>query len=512
VPGEGGIRFGPYVLQRRIARGGMAEVFLAQQRGLESAGRRVAVKRILPQLASAPDFIQMFLGEARLAAQLSHPNIVHIYDVGKVDADYFIAMEYVDGVHAGQIFRRADADRLSPAMVARIGADAAAALHHAHELRAPGGQRLGLVHRDVSPANLMVSFDGVVKLCDFGIAAAIELGDRQPTSLGLVTGKYAYMSPEQTAGATPDGRSDVYALAIVLWELLAGKVLVPRGDPAWAMRAILSGNLTPIARAAPWTPAPLAEAITWALETRRERRATAAQLAHALEAFIKSSPEIATPMQLGGWLRARFPREPAEPSGAEAMDDAMAASVEAAEPAEPPPLHESRPVAQQRMSPMLGVPAMPPRVPPMSPAVRIAMLALGMCALALLSFAVVFAMRRSRPSSTGHAAALVPRDASADAPPPRGAPLAPDAATDAPAADATPVEAHGGLPAGKLTVHTRQRCEAIVDARRHLPTPIVELELRPGPHKLVLTCGRRSLTRSVTIAPGKTTELSLAPR
>ncbi|HEX7836801.1 MAG TPA: serine/threonine-protein kinase, partial [Kofleriaceae bacterium] len=289
MPAEGGIRFGPYVLQRRIARGGMAEVFLAQQRGLEGAGRRVAIKRILPQLANAPDFIQMFLDEAKLAAQLSHPNIVHIYDFGKVDADYFIAMEYVDGVHAGQVFRRANTDRLSPAMVARIGADAAAALHHAHELRAPGGQPLGLVHRDLSPANLMVSFDGVVKLCP-----------------GLVKGKNAYMSPEQTAGAALDGRSDVYALGIVLWELLAGTVLVPHGDPAWAMRAIRSDNLTPITRAAPWTPAPLAEAITWALATRREQRATAAQLAHTLEAFIKSSPEIATPMQLGSWLRARF--------------------------------------------------------------------------------------------------------------------------------------------------------------------------------------------------------------
>src|SRR4051812_37134862 len=151
----------------------MAEVFLAQQRGFEGFDRRVAVKRILPHLADAPDFIKMFLGEAKLAAQLSHPNIVHIYDFGKVDADYFIAMEYVDGVHAGQLFKRSsETDRLSPTMVARLGADAATGLHYAHELRAPNGKPVGLVHRDVSPANLMVSFDGVVKLCDFGIAKA----------------------------------------------------------------------------------------------------------------------------------------------------------------------------------------------------------------------------------------------------------------------------------------------------------------------------------------------------
>src|SRR5947207_2764790 len=137
VPADGGIRFGHYLLLRRIARGGMAEVFLAQQRGLEGFDRRVAVKRILPHLVDSPDFVKMFLGEAKLAAQLSHPNIVHIYEFGKVESDYFIAMEFVDGVHAGQLFKQPPADRLPPTMVARIGADAAAALHYAHELRAP---------------------------------------------------------------------------------------------------------------------------------------------------------------------------------------------------------------------------------------------------------------------------------------------------------------------------------------------------------------------------------------
>ena len=325
MPGEGaGAPFGQYVLLRRLARGGMAEVFLAQQHGLEGFDRRVAVKRILPHLVDAPHFIKMFLGEAKLAAQLTHPNIVHIYDFGKVEADYFIAMEYVDGVHAGDLFTHGDdRDRLSPTMIARIGADAATALHYAHELRTPTGQRVGLVHRDVSPANLMISFDGVVKLCDFGIAKAAAISD-QLTNPGTVKGKYGYMSPEQTTGIPLDGRSDVYSLAIVLWELLAGKTIVPRGDAVDAMRRIRDGKLTPIAEAAPWTPEPLARAITWALETRRERRPTAMQLAQALEAFIKSSPELATPMQVGVWLRNRFPPDPTGetdtvPEGTEAV-------------------------------------------------------------------------------------------------------------------------------------------------------------------------------------------------
>src|SRR5947207_9166953 len=123
MPADGGIRFGTYVLLRRIARGGMAEVFLAQQRGLEGFDRRVAVKRILPHLADAPDFVKMFLGEARLAAQLTHPNIVHIYDFGKVEHDYFITMEYVEGVHAGQVFKTGEQGReikMTPTLIARI--------------------------------------------------------------------------------------------------------------------------------------------------------------------------------------------------------------------------------------------------------------------------------------------------------------------------------------------------------------------------------------------------------
>nr|HEX4315884.1 protein kinase [Kofleriaceae bacterium] len=310
---EAGIKFGQYVLLRRIARGGMAEVFLAQQRGLEGFDRRVAVKRILPHLADSPDFVKMFLGEARLAAQLTHPNVVHIYDFGKVDGDYFIAMEYVDGVHAGQLFKLGERgtprpERLPPTLVARIGADAASALYYAHELRGPSGKPLGLVHRDVSPANLMVSFDGTVKLCDFGIAKAAALSD-QLTNPGQVKGKYAYMSPEQTVAAPLDGRSDVFSLAIVLWELLAGKTIVPRGDTVEAMRAIRDGKLERLDHAAPGTPKPLVEALQWALETRRDKRATASDLAQALEGVIKSSPELATPMHLAMWLRPRVSRE-----------------------------------------------------------------------------------------------------------------------------------------------------------------------------------------------------------
>jgi serine/threonine-protein kinase len=304
---QGGIPFGHFVLHKRLARGGMAEVFLARQRGLEGFDRRVAVKRILPHLSVRDDFVQMFLDEARLAARLSHPNIVHIYEFGKVDDDYFIAMEYVDGVHAGQLIKRAQDERLPPVLVARIGADAASALAYAHRLEDADGRRLEVVHRDISPQNLMISFDGVVKLVDFGIAKAAASAS-EATQPGVVKGKYAYMSPEQTVGKPLDGRSDVFSLALVLWELLAGRNVVDRGDPADGMRAIRDGRFPPIEQVAPGVPAPLAAAIGHALEVRRDDRSTAAELGVALEAYIKASPDLATAMQLSEWIRARFGR------------------------------------------------------------------------------------------------------------------------------------------------------------------------------------------------------------
>ena len=301
-----GIKFGHFTLGKRLARGGMAEVFLARQRGPEGFDRRVAVKRILPHLAETADFVRMFLSEARLAARLSHPNIVHIYELGQVDGDFFIAMEYVDGIHAGQLIAHAEREPLPPELVARLGADAAAALAYAHRLEDADGSPLALVHRDVSPHNLMVSFDGVTKLVDFGIAkAAIKADETRP---GVVKGKYAYMSPEQTVGRPLDGRSDVFSLGVVLWELLAARTIVDRGDVVEAMKVIRDGRWQPIEQAAPRTPPALAKAVGWALAHKRDARATAAQLQAALEAFIKSSPQLATPADLAEWIRPRFAR------------------------------------------------------------------------------------------------------------------------------------------------------------------------------------------------------------
>ena len=316
----GGIPFGHFTLGKRLARGGMAEVFLARQRGPEGFDRRVAVKRILPHLADAADFVRMFLDEARLAARLSHPNIVHIYELGSVAGDYFIAMEYVDGIHAGQLITHAETEPVPPELVARIGADAAGALAHAHRLTDADGRPLQLVHRDVSPQNIMVSSDGIVKLVDFGIAKAASKAEE--TRPGVVKGKYAYMSPEQTTGKQLDGRSDVFSLGVVLWEILAGRHIVERGDVVEAMKTMRDGRFKAIRDVAPRTPKALADAIGRALTLRKDDRPTATQLQVMLEEYLKGAPRLATPVQLAEWIQPRFPRgqladEPAatEPPG-----------------------------------------------------------------------------------------------------------------------------------------------------------------------------------------------------
>ena len=303
---DAGIPFGSYLLLKRLARGGMAEVFLARESGPGGFERKVALKRILPHLVDTPDFVRMFLDEARLAGRLTHPNIVHIYEFGQVDEHYFIAMEFVDGVHAGTLIERGAYEKMPAALVARIGADACAGLNYAHNIKGNDNLPLQLVHRDVSPPNLMISQDGVVKLVDFGIAKAVSTVEK--TQPGIVKGKFAYMSPEQTMGMKLDGKSDVFSLTLVLWELLAGRVAVDRADPVAAMTAIRDGQLPSIRDARPDIAPKLAAALEAALAVEPEDRLSAAELGNAFEGYIKSSPELGTSMQLSEWIRQRFGR------------------------------------------------------------------------------------------------------------------------------------------------------------------------------------------------------------
>jgi TonB family protein len=220
-----GTSFGQYVLLEKIATGGMAEVWKARMRGVEGFQKIVAIKKILPHLSDNQDFIEMFIDEAKLAAQLNHNNIIHIYDLGKIQSSYYIAMEYIDGHDLKTILKRGE-ERDTPMTVETalfVASKVAAALDYAHRKHDFEGKEMGLVHRDVSPQNVLISQEGDIKLCDFGIAKAASKASH--TQAGALKGKLQYMSPEQAWGRSIDKRSDIFALATVLFEMLTGRKL-----------------------------------------------------------------------------------------------------------------------------------------------------------------------------------------------------------------------------------------------------------------------------------------------
>ncbi|HEY4244570.1 MAG TPA: serine/threonine-protein kinase [Kofleriaceae bacterium] len=229
-----------YQILGKLASGGMAEIFLARGESVAGVGRYCVLKRVIRERAKDTQFVRMFLDEARLASQLQHPNIAAVYDIGKLGDSYFFTMEYVHGETVRALIHRAHGLRrpIPLAVALSIAAGAAAGLHHAHERNGPAGKPLGIVHRDVSPSNLMVSFEGNVKLVDFGVAKAADRATE--TRSGTVKGKISYLSPEQCKGGDIDRRSDLYSLGIVLWELLAVDRLYKRQSDFENMSAIVN--------------------------------------------------------------------------------------------------------------------------------------------------------------------------------------------------------------------------------------------------------------------------------
>ncbi|MGH9856754.1 MAG: protein kinase domain-containing protein, partial [Acidobacteriota bacterium] len=222
---EEGINFGQYLLLDKIATGGMAELFLAKRKGVEGFEKILAIKRILPHMSDNEEFVTMFIDEAKLAAQLTHHNICQIFDLGKIENAYYIAMEYVNGKDLRAILRssRAKTKPMPIDLAVLVISKIASALDYAHRKRGSNGQPLNLVHRDVSPQNILISYEGEVKLVDFGIAKAATKA--HVTQHGALKGKLLYMSPEQAWGKTVDKRSDIFSLGIVLYELLTGRPL-----------------------------------------------------------------------------------------------------------------------------------------------------------------------------------------------------------------------------------------------------------------------------------------------
>lgn len=277
-----GRQFGPYTLIRKLARGGMADIFIARRR--TGQGEEICViKMLLPTSVRNPRAWKLFIGEARLAALLEHPNIVRIYDLDRVDNYYFISMEYVAGETLFNMLHQAAKSRRSvqPYPAAAVMRQSCAGLAYAHGMTDPKGDPLSLVHRDISPSNIMLSYDGRVKILDFGIAAAATrtAGFRE----GKALGKHAYMSPEQCQGRDLDRRSDIFSLGIVFWELITGAALFPGRDPRAVMTTILSGEIRPPSMINPQIPVPLEQVILRALSLEPKDRY---QTAHEMEEAI----------------------------------------------------------------------------------------------------------------------------------------------------------------------------------------------------------------------------------
>jgi eukaryotic-like serine/threonine-protein kinase len=299
------VRVGQYLLGERLGAGGMAEVFIAH--GVEGsvAGRRFAIKRILPQLAKDPRFVAMFCDEGRICSALQHPNIVRVVDFGEQDGDLFMAMEYVDGISCARLLRAIAArGRQLPVPIAcYVVRQVLEALAFAHVASDEQGRPLRIVHRDVSPGNILVSKRGEVKLGDFGIVRSEFIARR--TYPGELKGKIGYMSPEQVVGAEVDPRSDLFAVGIVLAELLLTRPLFPGKSEMEVLTRIYEADLRVLDHHADALPSRLVELLRWTLRRRvQERPASARELANALDEFLDQQSAVVNEAVLVDWLVA----------------------------------------------------------------------------------------------------------------------------------------------------------------------------------------------------------------
>lgn len=307
-------KIGRYELLHKIAAGGMAEVFLARQWGPAGFFRDVVIKRLFPHYAEHEHALRMFQDEARLLAELSHPNIPQTYDLGYADGHWYLAMEHVGGVSLADLCHAAaKANKPLPHPVAiGIVQQVCLALHHAHERRDREGRALRIVHRDVTPQNIMISLDAVVKVLDFGVA---QTSARIDTDAGVVRGTYAYMAPEQVRGKPLDKRADVFALGVNLYELTTGRRLF-RGTDVEIMTAVVERDVVRPSEFVPNYPRDLEEIVIAALHRdRAQRTPSAAHLALSLDQFCMRHGIVTGSLVVSHFVRSVFPYERAHEEG-----------------------------------------------------------------------------------------------------------------------------------------------------------------------------------------------------
>ncbi|MEM1415721.1 MAG: protein kinase [Myxococcota bacterium] len=304
------VPFGKYLLLERLAVGGMAEVFLGKSFGIEGFERILAIKRILPTMAEDEDFIEMFIDEAKIAGHLNHANIVPIYELGKIGESHYIAMEYVWGKDLLQIMNRFRKLRTKMpfAMVIFIATRMCEALAYAHGKRDRRGNPLDLVHRDVSPQNILVSYEGTVKLIDFGIAKAASRTTK--TQAGVLKGKFGYMSPEQVRGLPIDHRSDLFAVGTCMYEMLTAERLFVGESDFSTLERVRHADVPPLEDLRPDVPPELAAVVMKALTREtNDRYKTAGQLQEALQELAAQERPPFTATKLAGWMQTAFAEE-----------------------------------------------------------------------------------------------------------------------------------------------------------------------------------------------------------
>lgn len=300
-----GSKLGNYELVLRVGRGGMAAVWVARERAAAAKDDRlVAVKVMLTELADESEFVKMFLDEVRLARSIRHPNVVDVYDVGEHEGVMWMAMEWVEGESLHTVIAEAGKRRaIPPELAVRIIADAAAGLHAAHELRDLDGSLRGVVHRDISPHNILIGTNGVVKLVDFGVAKAVGRIS-EATRAGQLKGKFGYMSPEQALGKGVDRRSDIFSLGIVLFELTTSRRLFRGEHDVETLRLVISGAIPRPTLIDPKYPAELERIVIKALARNVSARyQTAAELEHDLRAYLKGERLIVPQSGVAGILK-----------------------------------------------------------------------------------------------------------------------------------------------------------------------------------------------------------------
>ena len=365
-------KFGPYTLFEPVGRGGMAELFLARAETELGATRLVVVKLILPAFSDDPRFAEMLIHEAKLAAGLSHRHIVQVHDLGRDEDRLYIAMEYVEGFDLNALLRLCTekSEGLPAQHALGIVADILEGLDYAHRRLTESGAPLGLVHRDVSPSNVLISYDGEVKLCDFGIAHANDLV-REEASEAL-KGKAGYMSPEHARAEALDARSDVFAAGIILWELLAGRRLYRSKSDVPLLEQARRAEIPPLPDKGLPDHAELERIVRKALAPNRDDRyASAAAFQRDLEAYLAKAGLLASRLKLGEWIaetfgttliekrrasECRLPKSapPPRPSGAVRSRPAAMGEIVRVPPAPRVPADLSIAITQEESVPLFG--------------------------------------------------------------------------------------------------------------------------------------------------------------